>query len=100
MLDAAAADAAAAADGDGDDGDDLCDIFRFSGSRPLVVAFDRCSKLLLLMHRCDVTFTSDAMLEQIIVNLLPFLKEIRSRFIVKFIVKLINMCFRIVSTRR
>jgi hypothetical protein len=57
------------------------DILSFSGSRPLVVAFDRCSKLLLLMHRCDVTFTSDAMLEQIIVNLLPFLKEIRSRFV-------------------
>ena len=34
------------------------------------------------MQRCDVTFTSDAMLEQIIVNLLPFLKEIRSRFVI------------------
>lgn len=48
------------------------------GFRPLVVAFGRCCNLLLLLHRCDVSSTSDAMLEQVVVNILPFLKEIRS----------------------
>jgi hypothetical protein len=49
-----------------------------SGHRPLVVAFGRCCKLLLLLHRSDVSCTSDAMLEQAVVNILPFLKDTRS----------------------
>ncbi len=49
------------------------------GSRPLVVAYGRCCRLLLHMHRINIFASDDATLEQCIVNLLPFLKEIRSR---------------------
>ena len=50
------------------------------GSRPLVVAYGRCCRLLLHMHRINIFASDDATLEQCIVNLLPFLKEIRSRW--------------------
>ena len=52
-----------------------------AGSMPLVVAFGRCSRVLLLLHRSNISSYNDGMLEQSIVNLVPFLKEIRSRFV-------------------
>ena len=53
------------------------------GSRPVVSAFGRCCRLLLLLHRNNISASNDSTLEQIIVNLVPFLKEIRSRLLLR-----------------
>jgi hypothetical protein len=39
--------------------------------------------LLLLLHRNNISASNDSTLEQIIVNLVPFLKEIRSRLLLQ-----------------